>query len=73
VWFVVGVLLNAAAFILCMLGQMLIATLTYLISLALLLLERRERREKKEEKRVEPRRGLTPEEIKKRPISAPEV
>ena len=72
-WFVVGVLLNVAAFILCMLGQMLIATPTYLISLALLFFGRRERREKKEEKRVEPRRELTPEEIKKRPISAPEV
>jgi hypothetical protein len=73
VWFVVGVLLNVAAFILCMLGQMLIATPIYLISLALLFLGRRERREKREEKRVEPRRELTPEEIKKRPISAPEV
>jgi hypothetical protein len=52
---------------------MLIATPTYLISLALLFFGRRERREKKEEKRVEPRRELTPEEIKKRPISAPEV
>jgi hypothetical protein len=52
---------------------MLIATPTYLISLALLFLGRRERREKREEKRVEPRRELTPEEIKKRPISAPEV
>jgi len=73
VWFVVGVLLNVAAFILCMLSQILIATPTYLISLALLFLGRRGRREKREEKRVEPRRELTPEEIKKRPISAPEV
>ena len=67
-WFVVGVLLNVAAFILCMLGQMLIATPTYLISVALLFFGRREKREK-----VEPRRELTPEEIKKRPTSAPEI
>ena len=72
-WFVVGVLLNVAAFILCRLGQMLIATPTYLTSLALLFFGRREKREKKEEKRVEPRRKPTPEEIKKRPISAPEI
>jgi hypothetical protein len=52
---------------------MLIATPTYLTSLALLFFGRREKREKKEEKRVEPRRKPTPEEIKKRPISAPEI
>ena len=72
-WFVVGVLLNVAAFILYTLGQTWVAVPTYLISLALLFLGRRERREKREEKRVEPRRELTPEDIKKRPISAPEI
>jgi hypothetical protein len=52
---------------------MLIATPTYLISLALLFFGRREKREKKEERQVESRRELTPEEIKKRPTSAPEI
>jgi hypothetical protein len=73
VWFVVGMLLNVAAFILCTLGQTWVAVPTYLISLAFLFFGGRERRKKKEENQAERRRELTPEEIKKRPISAPEI
>jgi len=70
----VGVLLNAAAFTLCVLGQTLAATPIYLASLALIFIEKLSRNEKrKEEKRVETRREPTPDEIKRRPVSAPEI
>lgn len=73
-WLIVGVLLNIASFALCVLGQTLVAASVYLVSLALILIVRRGRKEKREEKRqVETRREPTPEEIKKRPISAPEI
>jgi membrane protein implicated in regulation of membrane protease activity len=74
VWFVVGVLLNIASFALCVLGQTLAAASVYLVSLALIFIGRRGRKEKREEKRqVETRRELTPDEIKRRPVSAPEI
>jgi len=74
VWFIVGVLLNAAAFTLCVLGQTLVAMPIYLASLALIFIERLSRKEKRgEEKRVETRREPTPDEIKRRPVSAPEI
>jgi hypothetical protein len=74
VWLVVGVLLNIASFALCVLGQTLVATSVYLVSLALIFVGGRERKEKREEKRqVETRRELTPDEIKRRPVSAPEI
>jgi cytochrome c oxidase assembly protein Cox11 len=66
-------LLNVAAFILCTLGQTWVAVPIYLISLAFFFFGGRERRKKKEENQAERRRELTPEEIKKRPISAPEI
>jgi hypothetical protein len=80
VWFVVGMLLNVAAFVICTLGQIWIAVPTYLISLAFLFFEGRIRWKrwkirwkKKEEKQAEQKRELTPEEIKKRQISSPEI
>jgi hypothetical protein len=42
--------------------------------LALIFIEKLSRREKRrEEKRVETRRELTPDEIKRRPVSSPEI
>jgi hypothetical protein len=77
VWFVVGMVLNVAAFIICTLGQTWIAVPTYIISLAFFFFERRIRWKirwkKKEEKQAEQRRELTPEEIKRRQISSPEI
>jgi membrane protein implicated in regulation of membrane protease activity len=74
VWFVVGVLLNIASFALCVLGQTLAAASVYLVSLALIFIGRRGRKEKREEKRqVETRQEPTPDEIKRRPVSAPEI
>ena len=73
-WFVVGVLLNIASFALCVLGQTLAAASVYLVSLVLIFIGRRGRKEKREEKRqVETRREPTPDEIKRRPASAPEI
>lgn len=73
-WFVVGVLLNIASFALCVLGQTLAAASVYLVSLALIFIGRRGRKEKREEKRqVETRQEPTPDEIKRRPVSAPEI
>jgi pilus assembly protein TadC len=81
VWFVVGMLLNVVAFAICTLGQTWIAVPIYLISLAFFFFGGRirwkirwkERRKKKEENQAEKRRELTPEEIKKRQISSPEI
>jgi len=74
VWLFVGILLNIAAFALCVLGQTLVAASVYLVSLALIFIGGRRRKEKREEKRqVETRREPTPDEIKRRPVSAPEI
>ncbi len=73
-WIFVGILLNIAAFALCALGQTLVAASVYLVSLAFIFIGGRGRKEKREEKRqVETRREPTPDEIKRRPVSAPEI
>ncbi|AKT35508.1 hypothetical protein PYWP30_01892 [Pyrobaculum sp. WP30] len=69
-----GVLLNIASFALCVLGQTLVAASVYLVSLALIFIGGRGRKEKREKKRqVETRQEPTPDEIKRRPVSAPEI
>jgi len=70
VWLIVGVLLNIASFALCVLGQTLVAASVYLVSLALILIGGQKRKEKRQ---VETRREPTPDEIKRRPVSAPEI
>jgi uncharacterized membrane protein YccF (DUF307 family) len=70
VWLIVGVLLNIVSFTLCVLGQTLVAASVYLVSLALIFIGRRGRKEKRQ---VETRREPTPDEIKRRPVSAPEI
>ncbi len=73
-WIFVGILLNIAAFALCVLGQTLVAASVYLVSLAFIFIGGQGRKEKREEKRqVETRREPTPDEIKRRPVSAPEI
>jgi predicted membrane protein len=66
---IVGVLVNLAAFILALLGVTWIAAALYAVSVVLLVWRREE---KKVETRVEAKEP-TPEEIKKRPVTAPEI
>ncbi|MFN7105467.1 MAG: hypothetical protein ACK4M3_02615 [Pyrobaculum sp.] len=66
--FVLGILINAVAFILMGLGIPLAAVVTYAVSLVLLLTP-----QKKPEKREVKREEVTPEEIKKRPVAVPEI
>lgn len=64
----IGLLLNLLAFILAALGYVVIAVAVYAASVILLAWPR-----KMEEKKIEPPREPTPDEIKKRPVTAPEV
>jgi len=66
---VVGLVVNAAAFLLLSLGLLYIAVPLYIASVAVLLWPTR--RQVEEKKEVV--RELTPDEIKRRPVSAPEV
>jgi uncharacterized SAM-binding protein YcdF (DUF218 family) len=66
---VVGALVNLVAFILALLGIVWIAAALYVVSVVLLMWRREE---KKVETRVEAKEP-TPDEIKKRPVTAPEI
>jgi len=66
---VVGVVVNVVAFLLLSLGLLYIAVPLYVVSVVILLWPEKRRVEEKKEAV----RELTPDEIKRRPVSAPEV
>ncbi|WP_167827600.1 hypothetical protein [Pyrobaculum islandicum] len=68
--FAIGIVLNITAFTLAVLCQWPIAAILFYVASLVLIMPRRE---KKKEEKVETKREITPEEIKRRPVSAPEV
>jgi len=66
---IIGLVVNAAAFLLIGLGLLYVAVPLYIASVVILLWPTR----RQVEERKEVARELTPDEIKRRPVSAPEV
>jgi len=66
---VIGLVANAAAFLLISLGLLYVAVPLYIASVAILLWPEKRRVEERKEAASE----LTPDEIKRRPASAPEI
>jgi len=66
---IIGLVVNAAAFLLIGIGLLYVAVPLYVASVVILLWPKR--RQVEEKKEVV--RELTPDEIKRRPVSAPEV
>lgn len=67
--FVIGLLLNVVAFLILALRLELIAAVIYIVSIALLLVSRPRRRQEV----ASQKREVTPDEIKRRPVAAPEA
>ncbi|ABP50888.1 MULTISPECIES: hypothetical protein [Pyrobaculum] len=65
-----GLLLNLASFVILAAGNLWVAAPLYAASIALLLIPQKI---KKEEKKEEVRKEPTPDEIKRRPVAAPEI
>ncbi|ACB40689.1 hypothetical protein [Pyrobaculum neutrophilum] len=71
--YAIGLSLNAAAFILAVLCQWPIAAAVVYIASVALLLPTAQRKRAEERPPAEAKREPTPDEIKRRPVSAPEI
>lgn len=66
-----GLLLNLASFVILAAGSLWVAAPLYAASIVLLLIPQKKKKEEK--KKEEVGREPTPEEIKRRPVAAPEI